>query len=164
MVKGLSSPSVILSSFLVFSSCDDIDVERPCRPLGVPRTRCRGLCGWLTDAYARVRVSSLVSQVSSSCAMPIQPAEIVEPLNEPSALVVVCRPLPDVPETATVGASDKSRERKFGFVLCSMDSVRVPASRTSMEACELKRNNSREEISKNSATYSEISDRDTTYT
>lgn len=83
--------------------------------------------------------------------MPMQPAEIVEPLNEPSALVVVGT-LPDEAETATVGVSDKSRERKFGFVLCSMDRVRVPASRTSMEACELKRNKNQEEISKNSAT------------
>lgn len=67
--------------------------------------------------------------------MPMQPVEIMEPLSEPSALDAVGTQ-PDEAETATVGANDKSRERKFGFVLCSMDSVRVPASRTSMEACK----------------------------
>lgn len=68
--------------------------------------------------------------------MPMQPAEIVEPLNEPSALAVVGT-LVDDAATETVGVTDKSNERKFGFVLWSMDSVRVPASRTSMEACNL---------------------------
>lgn len=60
----------------------------------------------------------------------------VEPLNEAVALAGAAGISLEVGVVGVGVPRDRSRDRKLGLLLCSIDKVRVPASRTSMEACK----------------------------